>query len=98
MLASPVLCEQLTYDFNPGVSDNRCFIGNLVSGKDEDKRREVILKYGLDRSLRWKYGVTRNEWGDWKDEFCYLKQGGTYYLWFPFHPFWQSDPPIRIVK
>jgi hypothetical protein len=93
MLSLPAFCEQLTYQFNSGISNIRC----SDSGA-ENKRREVITQYSLPKNLYWRVGVTKNEWGDQKEMFCFLEYGGTYYIWLPFHPIWQRDPPIRIVK
>lgn len=100
LFSSSVFCETLTYDFKQPYYDNKCrMIMNAIGGSvDEPKRREVISQYGLPKNIQWEMGTTRNEWGDEKETFCYLKHGGTYYLWFPFHPVWKSDPPIRFVK
>ncbi len=110
LFAAPAFCESLTYDFNvarpaelptlPQLdpsprgagNDPRCSLGY------ESKRREIITTYNLSRDSVWKYGVTRNEWGDVKEQFCYLEKGRTVYIYLPFHLIFLSDPPIRVVN
>lgn len=89
-----VFGETLTYDFSADATDAQACI---FHGKAESKRRELITKYGLPKNLRWQWGVTRNEWGDTKEKFCYLSYEGKLYLSFYFQRFWEEHIADRVV-
>lgn len=90
--AQPAFSEQLTYDFS-WKENVQC----ALNRNSEDRRRETITKYNLPKNLKWQYGRIKNEWGDNKDDFCFLEHGNYIYIWRPFHFILLPDKPIEVV-
>ena len=91
----PALGETLQYNLN--FHTNTTPLAYMNCHPHEEKRREVITKYNLPKNVEWKIGATQNEWGDWKEDFCYLEYANNIYIYRAFTRFWQKEKPIEIV-